>query len=209
MSADAFTVLTALALYAAATISPGPTFALITRLAVSGQRSAALGATLGLAIGATIYATLSLTGLALVITRIGWLATLVQVAGGGYLIYLGVTAWLTSHAAEPVACNGRPGRHDSLRGFRMGAIVELSNPKGIAFFLSLFAVSVPAGTALWAKLTILAGGFAIEVLWYSLVAIVLSSPPARRVYGRFGRWIERLIGTLLAGFGIRLITEKL
>jgi threonine/homoserine/homoserine lactone efflux protein len=208
MSADAITVLTALALYAAATMSPGPTFALISRLAVSGQRSAALGATLGLAIGATIYATLSLTGLALVITRIGWLATLVQVAGGCYLIYLGITAWLRSHEAGQ-GVQEQQRRFDGLRGLRMGAVVELSNPKGIAFFLSLFAVSVPAGTAFSAKLTILAGGFAIEVLWYSLVAILLSSPPVRRVYARFGRWIERFIGTLLAGFGIRLITEKL
>lgn len=31
-----------------------------------------------------------MTGLALVLTRIGWLATVIQIAGGCYLIYLGI-----------------------------------------------------------------------------------------------------------------------
>jgi threonine/homoserine/homoserine lactone efflux protein len=37
-----------------------------------------------------------------------------------------------------------------------------------------------------------------------------SSASARAAaYGLYGRWIERAIGTLLAAFGLRLITERL
>lgn len=49
----------------------------------------------------------------------------------------------------------------------------------------------------------------MEVGWYGLAAVLLSSGPARMVYGRFGSWIERTIGTVLAAFGLRLISEKL
>jgi threonine/homoserine/homoserine lactone efflux protein len=208
MSAELITIITTLGLYAAVVVSPGPNFALISRLAVSGARPAAMGATFGLAIAATFYAVLSMAGLAVILTRVGWLASAVQIAGGCYLIYLGVRAWLSS-AVRTVASRDPDDAKRMLRGFRMGLLVNLSNPKGIAFFIGLYAVAVPPETTLWAKFVILLGGFALEVVWYGLVILFLSSRPARTAYERFGHWIERCIGALLAGFGIRLISEKL
>ena len=208
MSPEMFTVATALALYAAVVVSPGPNFALISRLSISGNRLGAVGATFGLAIAATFYAVLTMTGLALVLTRIGWLASLIQIAGGSYLVYLGIMAWMRT---QPSATNRKHGGAPvgPLRGLRMGLIVNLSNPKGIAFFIGLYAVAVPPDTALWAKLAILSGGFALEILWYGFVIALLSSRPARAAYQRFGISIERAIGTVLAAFGLRLISEKL
>lgn len=202
---DAATVATAMTLYAAVVVSPGPNFALISRLALSGRRSAAFGATFGLAIGATLYAVLTMAGFALVIARIGWLATAVQVAGGAYLVWLGLSAWRAGHGAAPgAATSGGWGR-----GLRTGLLVNLSNPKAIAFFLGFYAVAIPPGTSLPARAAILLGGFAIEIVWYGLVTLGLSRRRARAVYDRFSRWIERAIGTILAAFGLRLIAEKL
>jgi threonine/homoserine/homoserine lactone efflux protein len=96
-----------------------------------------------------------------------------------------------------------------IKGLRTGVIVNLSNPKVITFFLSLYAVTVPIGVSLWTKLALLTGGFFLEVLWYGLVIVLLSTPPARAVYDRAGQWIERAVGTALAVFGLRLISEKL
>jgi len=208
MTADLWTIVTALGLLAAIVVSPGPNFALISRLAMSGAKSAAVGATFGLAISATFYAVLTMAGLALVLTQVGWLASVVQIAGGAYLVYLGLMAWLHAKPAAS-APGGRPALHGALRGLRMGVIVNLANPKAIAFFIGFYAVAVPPETALWAKLTILAGGFTLELLWYGLVTLLLSTPPARAAYNRFGQWIERAIGTVLAAFGARLIAEKI
>ena len=141
-------------------------------------------------------------------TRVGWLATFVQIAGGCYLIYLGLSAWF-SRTAKTLDGAGSPNITSAARGFRMGLIVELSNPKGIAFFVSFFAVAVPMETALWVKAVILAGGFILEIVWYGAASFLLSTRPVRAVYERFAIWIERAIGTPLAGFGVRLISEKL
>ncbi|WP_034950177.1 LysE family translocator [Erwinia oleae] len=208
MSQELTTIFGALAIYAAVVLSPGPNFTLITRLATSDARSAALGATFGFSVGAMVYAVLSMTGLALIITRVGWLVTFVQIAGGGYLIYLGLSAWFTS-TAKTLNCERRRNINSAARGFRMGLIVELSNPKGIAFFVSFFAVAIPMETALWAKAVILAGGFFLEIVWYGAASFLLSTRPVRTVYERFAMWIERAIGTLLAVFGVRLIWEKI
>jgi threonine efflux protein len=93
-------------------------------------------------------------------------------------------------------------------GLRTGFIVDLSNPKSIAFFIGLYAVAVPHETALWAKVCIIAGCFVLETLWYGLVAAMLSTPAALALYRRVGKGIERTIGACLTGFGIRMIYER-
>lgn len=207
MSAEIAVILTALAIYAAGAISPGPSFTLIVRLAASGARPAAFGATLGFSIGAATYATLAMTGFALVITQMGWLMNLIQIAGGCYLIWLGLSAW-RSRPEESDTAPLRIEARSFRRGLRMGLLVELANPKSVAFFVSIFAVAVPAETALWAKTTILLGGFLVDLAWYGFAATMLSTLPVQRLYRRFSVGIERALGTVLAAFGIRLISER-
>ena len=207
MNQDLSVVVATLSVYAAVVVSPGPNFALISRLAIAGARPAAIGATLGLALAATFYAILTMTGLALVLQRVGWLATAVQIAGGAYLVYLGIAAWRSGNTAHAVTASDQ--QIDVWRGLRMGLVVNLSNPKGIAFFLGLYAVMIPPGTSSWAQMLVLAGGFSIEVIWYGLVTLLMSSAPARAMYRRIGQWIERVIGVVLVGIGCRLIAEKI
>ena len=210
---DASTVLTVLLLYAAIVISPGPNLALISRLSLRREDHAAWGATIGLAFAATFYGMLAMVGLSVLLQQVGWLTRIVQIGGGLYLVWLGIQAWRHAGSmtttAKPDGDGLVTGRYrEAMRGLRLGALVNLSNPKGIAFFVSLYAVAVPPDTALWAKATILASSFAIEIVWYGLVILLLSTGRARRVHDRFGAWIERAIGSVLIVFGVRLATER-
>jgi len=207
MSNDLITIATVAVLYAAVVVSPGPNFALISRLAISGSARAAHGATLGLALAATLYAVLSMTGLAVVLSRIGWLAASVQVAGGLFLIYLGIQSWLRPNASKPRSPT--LSSDDTLaRGLRLGLLINLFNPKAIAFFVSLYAVAIPAETGLGTKTAILSIGFGLEILWYGFVVAILSTGPARAIYNRFSVWFERTLGTVLVLFGVRLIMGR-
>jgi threonine/homoserine/homoserine lactone efflux protein len=204
--ADLTVIMTTLALYLAVTVSPGPNFAVVSRLAVSGSRRAAFGASLGIGLASIIYATLTMAGLAVLLEEIGWLARAVQICGGAYLIYLGVSAWINAGAMAKAI--GPVAARDGWYGLRTGFIVDLSNPKSIAFFIGLYAAAVPHGTALWAKVAIIAGCFVLETFWYALVAMMLSTPAALAIYRRFGKLIERTIGVFLAGFGVRMIYDR-
>lgn len=208
MTPQIMIILTTLGLYAMAVVSPGPNFALISRLALAGCRKAAMGATIGLALSATFYAILTIAGLSVLLTRVGWLASLVQVAGGCYLVYLGVKTWLEAEP-KPLGERSAPQQKSAQDGFRMGIIFNLSNPKVITFFLSLYAVTMPAEAPLSTKLAVLLGGFLLEIMWYGLVILLFSTPPARAAYDRAGHWIERAVGTTLTVFGLKLISEKL
>lgn len=78
----------------------------------------------------------AMSGMAVLITGVGWFAGTVQLAGGAYLVYLGLKSW----RSRPSTNNNNEAyehatHHDALSGLRLGLIVNLSNPKGIAFFV--------------------------------------------------------------------------
>ncbi len=195
-------------IWLAAVVSPGPNFLVVSRLALSRSRTSAVGATFGIAAGSLIYAALTMFGLSVLILRFAWLGDTIRVVGGAYLVWLGIQAWRAKpedlHPAQTGAGQGAP---SLLHGLRVGFLTEITNPKGIAFFLGLFAAAVPAATPLWAKLAVLSAGGAIEVVWYTAVSFALSSGPMRAGYQRIRRTVDRVLGTLLIVLGLKVALD--
>jgi hypothetical protein len=131
MDNDFVVILTTLTLYLALMVSPGPNFAFVSRLAISGSRKAAFGASVGFASASLLYALLSITGLAVLLKEVGWLARGVQILGGGYLIYLGLSAWVSKAKASAMVAS--PILRNGWYGLRAGSLVGLSNPEGHRF----------------------------------------------------------------------------
>ena len=90
---------------------------------------------LGIALGTTIWAGLSLAGLGLLFAKVTWLYGLVKLLGAGYLIYIGLQTILS--ARRPAAKAAMP--LSDGRAFRRGLLTDLSNPKAAAFFTSLLS----------------------------------------------------------------------
>lgn len=199
----------ALGIYAAIVISPGPNFALVSRLALQGRKETCRGAILGLAVAATFYAILAMIGMAALLNEIGWIARSVQIVGGLYLIYLGINGWRASGQGHALHNDGffRAGR-SFVEGIRLGTFVNLANPKAITFFAGLYAVAVPPDASLETRIAVLTGGAALELSWYGLVSSVMSQEPFRRSYEAGAKWIERALGTVLIFFGARLVLNK-
>jgi len=195
-------------IWLAAVISPGPNFLVVSRLALSRSRASAIGATFGIAAGSVIYAALTLFGLSVLILRFAWLGDTIRIVGGAYLVWLGIQAWRATPDDLQSATTGTGQGVPSLRhGLRVGFLTEITNPKGIAFFLSLFAAAVPAATPLWAKLAVLAAGGVIEVAWYTAVSYALSSGPMRAGYWRVRRTVDRVLGTLLIALDLKVALD--
>lgn len=193
-----------LAVWLLAVVSPGPAFLVLSQLAAGRSRAAALGAALGIALGASLFATLTLWGLAVVVTQIAWLGTALRLAGALYLVYLGLALFQSSTAEAPPAAPESRGGADFLDGLRIGTLTAITNPKAIAFFLSLFAVALPPSLTLSGKLVLLASGFLIEIGWYVAVALVLSTGRLRALYARARKGIERFLGAALVLLGVRM-----
>lgn len=194
-----------LAIWMLAVVSPGPAFLVISQLAAGRSRAAALGAALGIALGAIAFAALTLWGLGVLITQIAWLGTALRIAGAVYLVYLGLAIFQSATAGDGTQEPARVAAGaDAARGLRIGLLTALTNPKAIAFFLSLFAVALPPDLGVADKALLLACGFCIELGWYVFVACALSAGVLRRAYARGRKPIERLLGAALLLLGVRL-----
>ncbi len=77
------------ALYLATKASPGPIFFVLSRYAMAGSKQTAILIAIGITVGSLAWVTMSLLGLAALLTQIGWLYTGLRLAGATYLIYLG------------------------------------------------------------------------------------------------------------------------
>ncbi|WP_300055565.1 LysE family transporter [uncultured Roseobacter sp.] len=183
-------------------MSPGPAAVLTIRTAASEGARPALWLSLGLACGVLLWAMAALAGLSLVFELMPWVQTGLRVAGGLFLIWIGISLW--RHAAEPLPNAGaRPPR--SARGaVWLGLWTNLANPKALAYFAAVFTGIIPATMTWWDGATILAVIFLVEIAWYACVALVFSRSGPRRVYGRIKMAAERCFGAVLGIFGARI-----
>jgi RhtB (resistance to homoserine/threonine) family protein len=187
--------------------SPGPAFFVVSRSAAGQSRRAGLATALGVSTATVIWAFAAIHGLALLIAEAAWLFRFMQALGGAYLVYLGWQAF--RHAPEPLPkVDPATGPIDGPAAYRRGFMVNMTNPKVMVFFGSVFASVYAPGMPEWTNLAVLAVIAIDEIAWYSVVALAFSTRPAQAAYGRAKRWIDRAFGTLLALFGLRLLWSQ-
>ena len=185
-----------------AAMSPGPSFVVCIRTAVSEGFGTAVALAVGFGLGAVLWAAAALAGLALLFELVPQLFLALKIVGGAFLLFIAWMMW--RHAAQPLPdTTGRPPR-SAWAAVRYGFATFAANPKTAVFFGAIFVGLVPAGTPVPVLAALLAVIFVNETLWYVLVARVFSLPRARAAYARLKAWIDRGFGTLIAGFGLKI-----
>lgn len=112
--------------------SPGPGVFAVIAQAMSGGFRSAVAVIAGIVIGDLIFLALAIFGMSAIAHALGGLFIFVKIAGGAYLIFLGVRLW----TARVDVLNSAPGvfRKDRRQRFIAGLCVTLSNPKVIVFY---------------------------------------------------------------------------
>ncbi|CDM55895.1 MULTISPECIES: LysE family translocator [Rhizobium] len=189
-------------------MSPGPSFVLVSRIAMSRSRLDGLAAALGMGIGGVAFSVLALAGLTALLSQFEWLYLALKVAGGAYLVYIAFRIW--RGAREPIHVGDAASDHRALaRSFTTALLTQVSNPKAIVVYASIFAALLPKTVPLWLIFALPIGVFAVEAGWYTVVALAFSAKHPRRLYLAAKTWIDRLAGTVMAGLGVQLVTSGL
>src|SRR5690242_9948780 len=137
-------VITALAV---GVVSPGPSFVMVARTAVSSSRSDGVAAALGMGAGGVSFAVAALLGLQAFVLAVPSLYLLLKVLGGLYLAYLGVRIWRS--AKEPLPVVGLIAeRMTTLKSLVLGFTTQVSNPKTALVYASVFAAFMPSTPSL-------------------------------------------------------------
>ncbi|MFI1357796.1 LysE family translocator [Streptomyces sp. NPDC020898] len=117
-------------------VIPGPSVLFVVGRALSQGRRAALTTVVGNTLGAYALVVAVAFGVGAVVERSVLVFTLLKVAGGAYLVYLGVRAWRERRSLQAVFA-GDQAAHGGRRTFWEGFAVGVSNPKTIVFFAAV------------------------------------------------------------------------
>ena len=185
--------------------SPGPSFVMVAKTAVTSGRLNGLSTAMGMGAGGFLFATLALCGLNGLLLTVPVLYLCLKLAGGLYLAYLGLKIW--RGATQPLLMatdipQRTPG--NCIKNAAIGFSTQLGNPKTAIVYASVFATFLPPTPSFGFNCTLVALVFLIETGWYSIVAVLLSSATPRRQYLRHKAWLDRLAGGVMMALGLKL-----
>ena len=202
------TILSVFAIFIPALILPGPDFIAVVRSSITRGARAGLATTLGVSCGLGLYASLSLIGLSAILVQYHWLAIAVRLAGGAYLIWLGIGLLRAKREeaqemAQAMNARWRPSGNPLLFGF----LVTLTNPKAIVLFTSVFATAVTGATPVGTMAAMVGLVVIASLTWYTIVALTMSSAPVVRRFTQLRHWIERVAGTVFIALGGKILAD--
>jgi threonine/homoserine/homoserine lactone efflux protein len=188
------------------TITPGVATVLVVQRAARDGRRAALLTTAGNEIGVLVWAAAAAVGLAAVVAASAAVFTAVKLAGALVLLIMGLRALL--HRGPRARLSGsRFGRERS--AFASGLVTAIANPKLAVFFVALFPQFVPSGSpVLGAALAMALLLVVLDLVWYSVIAVLVARAADVFLGGPWMRRAERACGAMLVALGLRLALEE-
>ncbi|UOM34558.1 LysE family translocator [Acuticoccus sp. I52.16.1] len=195
------------AVFVPALVLPGPDFVAVVRVAMTRGARAGIFTALGTTIGLVTYAALSIFGLSALLAQVEWLTIVVRVLGGAYLVYLGVRLVRTPPDQLDIGDAPAPAPIGARRAVLGGLLVNLTNPKAIVLFASVFATAITPQThaATMALMVVLVG--VTTLVWYTLVSLFMASPPVIQRFAGARHRIERIAGVAFVAIGGKLIAD--
>jgi leucine efflux protein len=164
-----------------------------------------LAATFGVIAADQVLMWLAVAGVAAILTANPALFGFVQYAGALYLAWIGLRMMLAKPGDAPVL-DMQP-RHY----FRQAALITLLNPKAIVFYMAFFPLFVdPARHQGLVTFGAMAATIALLTFLYCVIVIALTRVAADRMRAspRVAAWLNRVAGTLLVAFGVKLALGK-
>lgn len=201
--------LAAWALHLVAAASPGPAILMAARVGVTEGLRTGVFLSVGIGLGALVWAAAALFGLALLFELAPALLWGFRLLGGLFLIWIAVQMW--RHAPEPLEGAAAPGAgaaaiapRPPASAVRLGLVTQLANPKPAVFFGAVFVGTVPPDASAVSVAALLAVIFLNELACTVLVARVFSLDRPRRTYARLKTPIDRGFSGVLALLGLRI-----
>jgi threonine/homoserine/homoserine lactone efflux protein len=191
------------------TITPGVDTALVLRSAAVAGRARAWGAIAGIGCGTLSWGALTAVGVSALLAASQVAYTIVRLAGAAYLVYLGgklLISAVRGHVGTAVVTSGVADTFGA--GWRQGLFTNLLNPKVGAFYLAILPQFIPAEAPhLTWGLALAAVHVAEGVVWLGMVLMLAHSLRTWLERPRVVRGIDAVVGTVIAGFGLKLALD--
>jgi len=183
----------------------------VTKNVLVHGRRAALGTSLGVSAGLSVWTLAAAAGIASLLRASAVGFTVLKLIGALYLVWLGLQALRASSRAdtgeESSPATARPAI-GALGGFRQGFLSDLANPKIGIFFTSLLPQFVDPGRPVLLPFLVLGAVFVLmTVLWLCAYCLIAARAAETLRRHRVRVALDRVTGIVLIAIGIRLATE--
>ena len=201
-------LLTICALHFVAQLSPGPDVLLIAKSSASTSRANTLKIILGISVGIVVWVVLTLLGFTVLMEQFPWIQQVLMLLGGVFLARMGwamLNGGLKTLKQETNLDETQQlAAPDSKNHFLLGLLTNLSNPKTLIYFSSVFSLALSSSASAHLK-TQLAVIIPIQTfLVFALFMLIMSMPKIKTAYQRSGSYIDIISGGLFLIFAIWL-----
>lgn len=184
----------------------GPIGVLCIRRTLAQGRAAGFVSGLGAATADAVYGCVAAFGLTAVSGFLVGQQSALRLAGGAFLLYLGARTFFAAPAGQASDAGGRglPGAYAST------FLLTLTNPMTILSFAAVFAGLglVSAAGDYGSAASLVAGVFLGSAAWWLLLSGGVSLFRSRFTPGAL-RWVNRISGLVIAGFGAAALASLL
>ncbi len=188
-------------------ITPGPDMALIIARSTQRGTCAGITAALGVAAGAFVHIAAAAIGISAIVVASAFAFSLLKWVGALYLIYIGIQILRTSIRTTTRQEHSQTLPLVPLRQiFTQGVLTNALNPKVAIFFLAFLPqfVDADAPSKVAAFITLGLVFNATGTAWNITVAWFAGIVGRSTGYARAKVWLERAIGALFLGIGVKL-----
>lgn len=187
-------------------ISPGPDMIYILSKTIAEGRKIGIATSIGVWSGALVHVLAAALGLSAILATSAITFSVVKYVGAAYLVYLGIQALRSKGETFDLTTN-RGAQITAWKAFRQGALVDILNPKAAIFFMAFLPQFIRPELGHNSAQIFMLGVLVIVVAIPVELFVVLTADRTTnylRKNRRFSIWLDRVLGSVLIGLGLRL-----
>lgn len=184
-------------------MSPGPSLALIIHNSINYNRLSGIVASCAHGLGVGIYAIVTIILLEFILRNSETIFFIIQIFGSIFLVFLGYLFLFKNKNEEEI--NKKINSNSFLQGFTIAIV----NPKILVWFAAIYSQFISHEASIKEKFIMVITPTIIDTLWYSIVAILVTSFGLKNFFNKNKNKIKRIIGLILIMIGCSLIYKTI
>jgi len=183
-------------------MSPGPSWVLIINKSLSAGKMGGFLTSIGHGVGIALYALIANIGIGVILNTNIILFNGIKIFSIIFLMYLGYK----SFQSKPVSLIEQK-LNTGIKSFLEGLSFALLNPKVLIWFIAIYSQFMSPSNALIFNFILIAAAGIIDMGWYCLLVILVTSSSFIKLVQNKISLIQKLTGIIFISIGIFLLIE--
>ncbi|WP_238475617.1 LysE family translocator [Rhodophyticola sp. CCM32] len=184
----------------------GPNILAVMGTSMARGRAQGAALAIGIGLGSGLWATMTVAGLATLITAYAGAMVVLKLFGAAYLLWLAIKAFRS--AARPDQADLSPQETDGCNMVLRGLTIQMTNPKAALQWIAIVSIGLGAGAPWQIGALLVISATALSLLGHLAYAVAFSTGPVIAIYALARRGIEVTLGVMFTFAAFKLTTSR-